>query len=82
MDDTNSYRPGDPYRICDVCGFKHRVSDTRLRWDGAIVCDADWEPRHPQDGVRGRVDRQRIENARPEPPPIFLDPNDVTADDL
>jgi hypothetical protein len=79
---SSDYIPGDFYRICDVCGFKVRASATRKRWDGLMVCLPDWETRHPQDGVRGRRDRQRVPEARPEPTDRFIDPNDVTADDL
>lgn len=79
---TNLYVPGDFYCICDVCGFKMRASETRLRWDKLRVCHKDWEPRHPQDGVRGRRDRQAVRGARPEAPDVFLDENDVTASDL
>lgn len=77
-----TYIAGDHYRICDVCGFKMRASETRKRWDGVIVCEADWEPRHPQDYVKARPDRQRVAQPRPEPPDVFLNPNDVTGDDL
>jgi len=81
-DISNEYRPGDHYIICDVCGFKVRSSASRARWDGARVCEKDWEPRHSQDSVRGRVDRQRVSNPRPEATDVFLDDNDVTAADL
>lgn len=36
-------------------------------WDGLYVCREDWETRHPQDFVRGRLDNQNVPNARPEP---------------
>jgi hypothetical protein len=67
-----AYIPGDFWRICDACGFQYRSSQTRKRWDGAWVCDADWEPRHPQDFVRGRKDRQRVPEPRPEPADVFV----------
>ena len=79
---SNDYRPGDHYVICDVCGFKLRASETRTRWDNLRVCDKDWESRHPQDFVRGKRDRQRVPNARPEATDTFLNENDVTADSL
>lgn len=69
-----TYVPGDFWRICDVCGFKKRASQTRKRWDNLIVCDADWEPRHPQDFVRGRKDRQTVPDPRPEGADTFLGP--------
>lgn len=82
MTETNLYRPGDPYVICDECGFKIRMSESRKRWDGMRVCGKDWEPRHPQDGVKGKQDRQAVADARPEAPDRFLNDNDVTADSL
>lgn len=78
----NLYRPGDFYLICDECGFKVRASETRKRWDGRRVCSKDWEPRHPQDFVRGRRDKQRVPEPRPEPADVFIDENDVTAGSL
>jgi hypothetical protein len=69
---VTDYRPGDNYVICDVCGFRCRASETRKRWDGLRVCDADYETRHPQDFVRGRHDRQRAVITRPEPPDVFI----------
>lgn len=61
-----AYIPGDYWRICAVCGFKCRASQTSKRWDGLIVCEADFETRHPQDFVKGRLDRQNVPNPRPE----------------
>ena len=52
--------------ICDSCGGKFKAQDTRKRWDGMRVCEADFEHRHPQDFVRGRRDRQAVPDARPE----------------
>lgn len=76
------YRPGDHYVICDECGFKYRASETRMRWDKMRVCTKDWEPRHPQDSVRGRRDKQSVPHARPDPPDKFLSENEVQASDL
>lgn len=73
---------GDFWRICDCCGFRVRASKTRKRWDGLMVCLDDWEPRHPQDGVKGRADKMAVPNPRPEPADTFIDVGDVTADDL
>jgi hypothetical protein len=75
-------RSGGHYVICDECGFKIRASESRKRWDGMRVCQQDWEPRHPQDFVRGRRDRQAVANARPEPVDVFLEPGDVRESDL
>ena len=73
---------GDFNCLCDRCGFKVRASQTRMTWDGLRVCLRDWEPRHPQDFKRGKVDQQNVPNPRPEPDEVFLATNDVQASDL
>lgn len=69
-----TYISGDPWKICDVCGFRYRASQTKKRWDGLIVCFADHEERHPQDFVRGRVDNQNVPDPRPESATIGVGP--------
>lgn len=61
-----TYRPGDFLRDCDRCGETVYASETRKQWDGLIVCAIGcFEERHPQDFVRGRVDRQNVPDPRP-----------------
>lgn len=38
---------------CDVCAGKFKADQLKKRWDGFMVCDKDWETRHPQDFLRG-----------------------------
>lgn len=66
--------------ICDECGFKFKATDLRMRWDNMFVCSKCWEPRHPQDFVRSRVDNQRVTIARPDEDRFEQRP--VTPDDL
>lgn len=73
---------GDSNAICDCCGFQYKLSQLRKRWDGAMVCSKDWEPRHPQDFVKARPERNHVKNARPGAEPRFVGPNEITADDL
>jgi hypothetical protein len=73
------YLKGDFWRICEMCGFQYRASQTTKRWDGLIVCSEDFETRHPQDFVRGRLDRQNVPNPRPEGVPVFIGPLTTTA---
>lgn len=49
---------GDYNAQCDVCGFKFKASELRTRWDGNKTCPRCWDPRHPQDFVRGTEDMQ------------------------
>jgi hypothetical protein len=46
--------------------------DLQKRWDGVMVCSGDWEPRQPQDFVRGVADKQAPPWARPEASDKFL----------
>jgi len=68
----SKYIPGDFWRIDDRSGFKIRSSDSAKEWTGLIVRKRDWEPRHPQDFVRGRVDHQNVPEPRPEPAAAFV----------
>lgn len=82
MGSADHYAHGDHNAICDLCGGKFKFSQLRKNSDGHYVCSKDYEPRHPQDGVRGRADRQRVAVSRPEGTDRFLGTNEVTADDL
>jgi hypothetical protein len=77
------YRPrydkGDWKAICDSCGRELKASELRKRWDGFMVCAGDWEPRQPQDFVRGVADFQAPPFTRPEPADIFIPFNFVTS---
>jgi hypothetical protein len=76
------YRPGEHLVVCDRCGFTLYSGEAKKTWDGLIVCPEDWEPRHPQDFVRGRKDQQSVEDARPYPDTVFLSANEVTPESL
>lgn len=68
---------------CQRCGFTRSSRDLRKEWTGLMVCeDTCWEPRHPQMSLRGVPDRQNLPWTRPEPEPVFLSPNQVSAADL
>lgn len=81
MRPRNQYRPGDHLSVCDRCGFTLLASEMKKTWDGLLVCPADWEPRHPQDFVRGKEDKQSVLDARPYPDTVFIT-TPVTPDDL
>ena len=67
------YRPGNHWLICDRCGFAVRSSEARETWNGLVVCEADWEPRHPQDMVRGRNEDTSAKGlVRPEAPDSYV----------
>lgn len=68
------YVAGQYNQICDVCGFSFLSGETRLRWDGLLVCKADFETDHPQKFVRVQPDGQPVPDIRPEPEDRFVLP--------
>jgi len=54
------YEPGSYNAVCYECGRKRKFSYLRLHWQGYYVCPEHWEPRHPQDFVRGVQDIQTV----------------------
>ncbi len=74
MGQVDYFKHGDWNVDCDRCGFKRKVSDCRTTWDNLLVCaDTCWEPRHPQDFVKGRLDHQSIPIARPDSQSMSLE---------
>jgi len=69
--------PGTWKAICDVCGFEFYSDELKQRWDGLMVCSHDWEPRHPQDFVRGVPDNPAPPWVRSEPPDEFIHVCDI-----
>lgn len=73
---------GDSKATCDCCGFDFKQSQLKKRWDGAMVCSADFELRHPQDSLKARPERNNVKDARPAPEYRFLAVGEITADSL
>lgn len=66
MGRADRYVHGTWNAICDTCGQKFKAKDLRMTWDGFFVCEDCWEPRHPQDFVKSKYDRQGVTIARPD----------------
>lgn len=64
---------GDWNAVCDVCGFEFKASELKERWDGARVCDKDWETRHISDLYRYTSHEKAPPWTRPEPEDNFID---------
>lgn len=62
---------GDYNVIDDLNGFKKKRSECRIRWDNVLIQESDWELRHPQDFLRSKKDRIKVEDPRPEQPDRF-----------
>lgn len=58
--------------ICDRCGFKFKSSELKKDWQGLMVCEEDYETRHPQDFIRVRTEKVLPEWVRPRPSDVFL----------
>ena len=52
--------------VCDECGLKYKAGELMRRYDGAMVCKYDWEPRHPQEFVRAKKDNPVLPFVRPD----------------
>lgn len=58
----------------DRTGFPQYAERTRMQWNRLRVDEAVWEPRQPQDLVKGVKDKQSVEDARPLSPAQFVGP--------
>ena len=54
--------------ICDRCGFEYKASELKEEWTGNLVCKHCWEPRHPQEFIRGTPDKSSVSPTRVEQP--------------
>jgi len=69
---------GDWNTVCYECGRKRKASTLRRHWQGYYVCPEHWEPRHPQDFVRGIQDIQTPPWTQPMPAWTFIPLNVCT----
>ena len=68
------YRPGSYYQTDDRTGFPTRAEKTRREWTGLQVGERYWDPRHPQELVKGVIDNQNVPIPRPLAPNVFVGP--------
>lgn len=76
------YKRGSNNIICDQSGFKTKLHQAKKTWDGFWVHRDFWEPRQPQDFVRGVIDNIKADVTRPESEDVFLSDNEVLPGDL
>lgn len=75
---------------CERCGFEYLNTQLKKEWTGQMVCHGVgtnhcWEPRHPQENMRGKTDRQSPPWTRPQRAEIDVSPgsgNEVSPEDL
>lgn len=68
--------------FCQRCQGRRPLSELRREWSGLRVCRDCWDPRHPQEAVRAKPDRQYVRNPAPEPADVFVEPTAQQASDL
>ena len=66
------YRPGSFYRVCERTGIAVRADRTQREWQGLIVRKEVFEPRQPQDFVRGVNDIQIVPYPRPRQANVYV----------
>jgi hypothetical protein len=60
--------------ICDICGFQYKSGELKKRWDGYMVCAADWEPRNILDFYQPTNDSHKLPYIRPDNNGIDVSP--------
>ncbi|MCI0564574.1 MAG: hypothetical protein MN733_39405 [Nitrososphaera sp.] len=63
---------GDQNAICDVCGFKYKMSELKERWDNLLVCEFDFETRQPLDFQKIPRPETSPEDTRSPPTDVFV----------
>lgn len=61
--------PGTWKAVCDVCGFQFASDKLKKRWDSLMVCEADYETKHPQLSIRVKPESAVPPWTRPETEP-------------
>ena len=72
---STGYRLGDHNALCDRCQKKFFASDLKKEWTGWYVCDSCYEPRHPQEFLKGHRDDPQVAWTRPDRADIDVDIN-------
>jgi len=53
--------------ICDRCGFQYKYLELKEEWNGLLVCQECYEPKHPQlEPSNSSADAEALENPRPQ----------------
>jgi len=60
------FNPSDCNTICDITGFKVKLSETKPQWDGLQVIPEAWSERHPQDFAPNIIKPVVHKDSRPE----------------
>lgn len=74
---TSHFVKGQWNAVCDRCGYEYKSGKLRKEWNGLRTCSGPgtnncWEPRHPQETIKGKPDRQNPPWTRPEGDDVFV----------
>jgi len=75
--DQNTLVIGDWNATCDECDFKFKASDLKKDWRNLYLCRDCYQPRHPQDFLRGHPDDPSVPWTRPEKGSVACGPSNV-----
>ena len=54
------------YGICDISGFRYKLNEMKRTWNGLLVGQDMYEPKHPQlTPLRATADPEALYNPRP-----------------
>lgn len=72
---TPGFIPGDPYVICDICGFKCRFSNSAMMYNNLRACDVCWnaQPINDLPPPIFKQEGQAFPDSRPEPTDKYID---------
>lgn len=76
---TPYYKSGDANAICDICGFKYKLSELKRNWKNQLVCPQDWESRNELDFLKIPAEKNNLENPRVEQADIEVITNYIIA---
>lgn len=66
------YKAGTWNCICALCGAEFKSDEMIKRWDGVLVCKADFETRHIADFLRAVPEHGSVPFTAPEPEDVFV----------
>lgn len=72
MGRADFYKSGTYNIVCDICGFKYKARQLQKTWDGYWSCPKCYDPRNPQDFVRGVKETAKPDKTRPDNE-VFID---------
>jgi hypothetical protein len=72
--------PGQWFIRCDRTGFRLPSAVCQFEWNNLLTWERVWEPRQPQDYLRGIPDNMSVPYGRPNQDPTFLNYTVTPAD--